>query len=105
MSERRALLVEKVFTSLDCENKGIVLVSDVLKRCNVEQMPDFLNHVKSKEQIIDEFKVELIMDSAVEGQITHNEFMWYFEDFSMSIPSDSKFVETIYMQWGSILIF
>ena len=100
LSERRVNMVKKAFQMLDKDGSGQVTVSDICNIYDVSRNPDFLERRKTKEQILAEFLDNF--DGARgnnDGILTWDEFCGYYEDLSMSIPSDEYFVRMMESSW------
>ena len=61
---------------------------------------DFLDGKKSKEEVISEFLMNFEGSRGDrDGTITHEEFIDYYTDLSMSVPSDEYFVQMMESVW------
>jgi len=101
LSERKQKIVKKAFVQLDKDGSGVVTVSDISHLYNVQQHPDFKNHKKTKDQLLADFLDGF--DGARgnnDGKVTWLEFLDYYTDLAMSLPSEDYFVQMIESVWG-----
>lgn len=100
MSPRRLKMVEKVFTSLDRDGSGQITLADVVQIYDVSMNHEFIEGKKTREQIVGEFLSGFEgARGNKDGVITKNEFLDYYTDLSMSIPSDEYFVRMLESAW------
>jgi Ca2+-binding EF-hand superfamily protein len=93
LSQRRIAMIQKVFAMLDKDRSAQITFSDVANIYDVSMHPDFLARKKTKDEIVREFLNSF--DGARgnnDGVITWDEFVDYYGDLSMAIPSDEYFV-------------
>ncbi|KRW99310.1 hypothetical protein PPERSA_02422 [Pseudocohnilembus persalinus] len=98
LSERRLKLVLKVYDQLDTNNNGFVDTEDIQKNYDVSHNEEFQKGKKSAEDIKHEFISNFNINQ--QGKIDKREFIAYYEDLSVAIPSDNYFVEVIKNTWG-----
>ena len=55
MSPRRVKMVEKIFARLDRDGSGKIDINDVINIFDVSMNAEFIEHRKTKEQILTEF--------------------------------------------------
>ena len=78
---------------LDKDRSAQVTFSDLANIYDVSSHPDFLGRKKTKDEIVREFLNSF--DGARgnnDGVLTWDEFVDYYGDLSMAIPSDEYFV-------------
>lgn len=100
MSPRRVKMVEKIFARLDRDGSGKIDINDVIGIFDVSMNAEFIEHRKTKEQILTEFLNNF--DGAQgnnDGVITAQEFFDYYTDVSMSVPNDEYFVRMLESAW------
>jgi len=100
LSERRKGMVMKAFHMLDKDNLGQITVSDIRGIYDVSRNPEFLEGRATKEQILVNFLNQF--DGARgndDGIVTLDEFMDYYRDVGMSVPSDEYFVQMMESTW------
>jgi Ca2+-binding EF-hand superfamily protein len=93
LSQRRIAMIQKVFAMLDKDRSAQITFSDVANIYDVSMHPDFLARKKTKDEIVREFLNSF--DGARgnnDGVLTWDEFVDYYGDLSMAIPSDEYFV-------------
>ncbi len=100
LSERRRNMVLKAFALLDKSGDGVVTASDVLHIYDVSKNPDFLERRLTKEQIVQNFLNQFDGPRGNDdGKISLDEFLDYYSDMSMGIPSDEYFVRMLESTW------
>ena len=100
MSPRRLKMVEKIFARFDRDGSGKIDIIDVINIFDVSMNAEFIEHKKTKEQILNEFLNNF--DGAQgnnDGTITFQEFFDYYTDLSMSVPNDEYFVRMLESAW------
>lgn len=93
-------MVERVFGMLDRDGTGQIGLADVLAIYDVSLNPDFIERRKTKEQILTDFLNNF--DGAAgnnDGAITKDEWVDYYTDISMNLPSDEYFVRMMESTW------
>mmetsp|Transcript_27035 Transcript_27035/g.23864 ORF Transcript_27035/g.23864 Transcript_27035/m.23864 type:complete len:303 (+) Transcript_27035:15-923(+) len=101
LTERRRAMINKAFLILDKDGSGQVTVGDVNHLYDPSHHKDFIDGTKSKEEVIAEFLDSF--DGAKgnnDGVITKQEWVDYYSDLSMSLPSDDYFVQMMESVWG-----
>ena len=100
LSERRKALIEKIFGLMDKDKSGKITAADIEKLYKVDKHKDFIAGKKTKAEILGEF---LNCFEGPKGNkdaiITKEEFLDYYSDLSMTIPSDEYFVGLIESVW------
>jgi len=86
LNEIRLKIVLKAFALLDKDHSGVVTAHDLSKIYDVSKHPDVKSHKKTKEQLLNEFIHGFEKDK--DGKLTLKEFISYYEDLGVSIPSD-----------------
>ncbi len=100
LPERRKKLVDKAFKILDKTGEGILTVEDLIGVYDVSMNPEFIEGRKSKQQMLEEFLYNYLGPRGKEdGKVTYEEFLDYYSDVSMSIPSDEYFVRMMESTW------
>jgi calcyphosin len=100
LTPRRAKMVEKVFRLMDRDGSGQITLADVVTLFDVSMNPEFIERRKTKDQILTEFLNNF--DGAQgnkDGVVTWAEFMDYYTDLSMNLPSDEYFVRMLEATW------
>ena len=93
-------MVLKAFALLDKSGDGVVTASDVLHIYDVSKNPDFLERRLTKEQIVQNFLNQFDGPRGNnDGKISQDEFLDYYSDMSMGIPSDEYFVRMLESTW------
>jgi Ca2+-binding EF-hand superfamily protein len=93
-------MVEKVFLSLDRDGSGQINLADVVKIYDVSMNHEFIEGKKTREQILTEFLSGFEgARGNKDGVITKEEFVDYYTDLSMNIPSDEYFVRMLESVW------
>lgn len=93
-------MVMKAFAMMDKNNTGTIEMRDIIGIYDVSMNPDFLEHRKSREQILTEFMSNFEgAKGNRDGNITLEEWVDYYTDLSMSTPSDEYFVRMMESTW------
>lgn len=93
-------MVEKAFAMMDRDGSGKITVKDVAYIFDVTQNPEFLEHRKTKEEILTDF-ISNFEGARGDGDgiITKKEFFDYYTDLSNCTPSDEYFVAMMESTW------
>lgn len=93
LNPRRKNMVLKAFAILDREGKGSVTVQDIVSIYDVSRNPDFIEKRLTRDQILGNFLNQFDGPKGDNnGIVTLDEFLDYYRDVSMSLPSDEYFV-------------
>lgn len=93
-------MVLKAFAMMDKDGGGIITVSDIVSIYDVSKNPDFIEKRKTKDQILHEFLNQFDGTRGNnDGQVTLEEFIDYYTDLSMGIPTDDYFVAMMETTW------
>jgi Ca2+-binding EF-hand superfamily protein len=93
-------MVAKAFAMMDKNGSGTITVEDVISIYDVSKNPDFIEKRLTKEQILGNFINSFEGPRANrDGVITFAEFIEYYTDLSMSIPTDDYFVGMMESTW------
>lgn len=100
LTPRRLRMVQKAYTMLDRDGSGELSVQDIISVYDVSMNPEFIEGRKSKEQILTEFLTNFEgAKGNRDGRISKEEFIDYYTDLSMSVPSDEYFVRMMESVW------
>lgn len=80
---------------MDTEGAGRVTVQNLLAVFDVSMNPDFIEQRKTKDQIVTEF----LNNFSAGPAISWEEFLDYYQDLSMNLPSDEYFVRLLESTW------
>jgi len=83
LTPRKLAIVERIFRHFDKNNSGVAQVNDLLKSFDGAKNQD-LKH---------------FLDS-LGGSISKQEFVGYYTDIAMGVPSDEYFVRVLEDTWG-----
>ncbi len=101
LTESRKALVEKAFTIMDKDGSGVIQVDDIREIYDVSFNEDFLEGTKTKEEVLEDFLDGFDgLNGDNDGKVTHQEWMDYYTDLSMSVPSDEYFALMMKQVWG-----
>lgn len=101
LTPRRAAMVDKAFWILDFNGSGVINYEDLKEVYDVSCNKEFIEGRKTKEQILDEFIMTFEgSQGKKDGSIAYNEWVDYYTDLSMSLPSDDYFVQMMESVWG-----
>lgn len=100
LNDRRRKIVEKAFRMMDRDGSGFLDVKDIINIYDVSKHKDFKSGKKTKEAILTEF-LQSFEGAAGnrDGKISLPEFLDYYTDVSMTVPSDDFFVESVGSAW------
>jgi Ca2+-binding EF-hand superfamily protein len=101
LTPRRSAMVEKAFAIMDMNGSQSIDVKDIGDMYDVSCHKDFIEGRKTKEQIVNEFLDTF--DGARgnnDGKVSKNEWVDYYTDLSISLPSDDYFVQMMESTWG-----
>lgn len=93
-------MVEKAFAMLDKDGSGQIRLDDIASIYDVSMNPEFLEGRKTRDEILTDFlsNFEGARGNG-DGCVTHQEFIDYYTDLSMSTPSDEYFVRMMESVW------
>lgn len=98
LNTRRAKIVYKVFGQIDRSSRGSITAEDLLLSFNFMGNRDFQEGKKSREEVLEEFLQNF--EGFREGSsISHEEFVDFYCDISMTITSDEQFVKRVEQSW------
>ena len=66
---------------------------------NVSKNVDYIQGSKTKEKLLEEFSLNF---ETFDGRISRDDLLRYYEDVSLSVPSDEYFVNLIQNSWGIV---
>lgn len=102
MTPRRSNMVEKIFQMMDRYGSSTIEVNDILKIYDVSTHSNFIKTTKGhqdKEEILEEFLKNFGCGYKQDGVVNKQEFLDFYSDMSMTIPSDDLFVKTLEFTW------
>jgi len=93
-------MVLKAFAMMDRDNSGKLTVDDIVSVFDVSMNPEFLEGRANKDQILSNFLNQFDGPRGNnDGCVTLDEFVDYYTDLSMSMPSDEYFVRMMESTW------
>lgn len=93
-------MVLKAFAMMDKDGCGTITTSDIVHIYDVSKNPDFIERRLTKDQILTNFLNQFDGQRGNnDGKVTLDEFMDYYRDLSMSMPSDEYFVQMMESTW------
>jgi len=95
-------MVLKSFAMMDKNGSGTITVEDIAAIYDVSKNPEFLEKRMTKDQILRSFLSQFEGPRAQmtgNAEITLDEFIDYYTDLSMSIPTDDYFVAMMESTW------
>jgi len=100
LTPRRTAMVNKAFNMLDRDGSGVIQLKEIAGIYDVSMNPDFLEGRKTRDEILTEFMSSFEgARGNHDGAITKQEFVDYYTDLSMSVPSDEYFVRMMESSW------
>uniref|UniRef100_A0A7S2AKR6 EF-hand domain-containing protein n=1 Tax=Octactis speculum TaxID=3111310 RepID=A0A7S2AKR6_9STRA len=91
MNDRRRKIVSQAFGKLDKDGNGVIEPADLLNTFDASHHPDVLCGKKTPDEVLREFLDTFDVGGVVDGKVTQEEFMNYYENVSMSIDLDDYF--------------
>ncbi|KAL0891933.1 hypothetical protein ABMA27_015174 [Loxostege sticticalis] len=91
MPDARRAKVEQAFNKLDRNGDGVISVEDIRKVYAVTSDPKYMNGEESTDQIMNKFLANFEQENIVDGKVTREEFMNYYNGVSVSIDNDCYF--------------
>ena len=101
LTERRARIVKSAFANMDKDGSGKITIKDICQIYDVSQNQDFIDGKLTRDEILEQFLDGF--DGAKgnnDGVITLEEWVDYYTDLSMSLPSEEYFVAMMESVWG-----
>lgn len=95
-------MVLKAFAMMDKNGSGTITVSDIASIYDVSKNPEFLEKRLTKDQILANFLHQFEgphSNMKGDAEITLDEWVDYYTDLSMSIPTDDYFVAMMESTW------
>ena len=95
-------MVLKAFAMMDKNGSGTITVADIAAIYDVSKNPEFIEKRLTKDQILTNFLRQFEGPRAQlsgNSEITLDEFIDYYTDLSMSIPTDDYFVAMMESTW------
>jgi len=86
------------FKKLDKTGDGVVTIEDLSLAYDVTHDPDFKSGLKSKKEILEDF-LKQWETKRIDGRVTPDEFIEYYNDVSASIDDDDYFELMIRNAW------
>lgn len=103
LNERRTKLVEKAWKKLDSENKGSTTVQNLQYNFSASKNKQVIEKKKSQDDIFDEFLVAFDLDrNNPQVFVSKKDFVNYYTDLGVAIPSDNYFSELVQNTWGIV---
>lgn len=100
LTPRRAAMVEKAYNMMDKDGRGGITISDICGIYDVSRNPEFLEHRKTKDEILTDFLSNFEgARGDSDGVVTKKEWFDYYTDLSACTPSDEYFVAMMESTW------
>ncbi|GMH50882.1 hypothetical protein TrRE_jg5132 [Triparma retinervis] len=99
LNERRKELVLLAFSKLDEDESGIIEPAELLDKYDASQHPDVMGGLKTEEEVIKEFVACFEVGGVVDGMVTQEEFLNYYENLGVNIDNDDYFELMIRNAW------
>ena len=101
LTERREAMVWRAFALMDRDGSGQIEAKDVAHLYDVSQHREFIEGTKTKDEILADFLNSFDgVKGNNDGIITKEEWLEYFTDLSVSVPSDDYFVQMMESTWN-----
>ena len=100
LTPRRKNMVLKAFSMMDKNGSGTICVDDIVSIYDVSRNPDFIERRLTRDQILSNFINGFDGPRGnKDGTVSLDEFLDYYKDVSMSLPSDDYFVAMMESTW------
>ncbi len=99
MNEKRLFLVKKAYNRLDKDGNGTIDIQDVINVYDTSKHPEVIAKRKTKNQVLTEFLANFEVGGTVDGKVTTDEFINYYNNISASIDNDNYFELMICNAW------
>lgn len=101
LTERREAMVWRAFELMDRDGSGQVEAKDVAHLYDVSQHREFIEGTKTKDEILADFLNSFDgVKGNNDGVISKEEWLEYYTDLSVSVPSDDYFVQMMESTWN-----
>lgn len=101
LTERREAMVWRAFALMDRDGSGQIEAKDVAHLYDVSQHKEFIEGTKTKDEILDDFLNSFDgVKGNNDGVISKDEWLEYYTDLSVSVPSDDYFVAMMESTWN-----
>mmetsp|Transcript_10864 Transcript_10864/g.22298 ORF Transcript_10864/g.22298 Transcript_10864/m.22298 type:complete len:890 (+) Transcript_10864:3-2672(+) len=87
------------FSKLDEDESGIIEPSELLDKYDASMHPDVMGGLKTEEEVLKEFVACFEVGGVVDGMVTQEEFLNYYENLGVNIDSDDYFELMIRNAW------
>ena len=99
LNEKRLGLVKLAFDSLDSDGSGILEPSELMDKYDASMHPDVLQGKKTETQVLKEWLSVFEVGGTVDGMVTYDEFVEYYQNLSANIDNDEYFELMIRNAW------
>eukprot|EP00605_Chrysophyceae_sp_TOSAG23-4_P000792 GSChrysophyteH1.ASY1.ANO1.881.1 assembled CDS len=99
LSDRRIHLIDLAYQALDTNGDGIVTAEEVAKLYDASKHPDVITGKRTVDEILTEFLSTFDVGGVVDGKVTRQEFVNYYNNISASIDNDDYFELMIRNAW------
>merc|ERR1740127_201752 len=108
MNQKRVALAKKAYNIMDSDGSGELDINDIRQTYNAKQHPDVKSGKKTEDEILGEF-LDTFEDhfcsmkghaDARDGKISHDEWLEYYNNVSMSIDDDKYFEVMMNSTWN-----
>ena len=99
MKEKRVQLVNQAFALLDKNGNGVVDLDEMKSIYNASKHPAVISGAKTKDMVIQEMLNVFDVGGDVDGSVTRQEFLNYYQTISQNIVDDSFFELMIRNAW------
>lgn len=101
LTERREAMVWRAFNLMDMNGSGQIEAKDVYALYDVSQHREFIEGTKTKDEIMADFLNSFDgCKGNNDGVISKDEWLEYYTDLSVSVPSDDYFVQMMESTWN-----
>ena len=99
LNEARKSVVMLAFRKLDVDGSGVIEPHELLEKYDASKHPEVLSGAKSQEEILKEFVSCFEVGGDVDGFVTKDEFLEYYENLGVSIDNDDYFELMVRNAW------
>jgi Ca2+-binding EF-hand superfamily protein len=99
LTERRLALVKLAFDTLDTNGNGVLEPSELMDKYDASQHPEVLQGKKTETQVLKDWLSVFEVGGTVDGMVTYQEFVEYYQNLSANIDNDDYFELMIRNAW------
>ena len=99
LTKRRRDLVLLAFSRLDEDESGVIEPEELLEKYDASKHPDVMGGLKTEKEVLKEFVACFEVGGVIDGMVTQDEFLNYYENLGVNIDDDDYFELMIRNAW------